>query len=302
MPIATGPPAATQPSAAAAAAAAPVSVKVEFLPLGSTHTSVQNQRSATANESQAGRLAIEPPVSNKRQTKKQQQQQIKLESETKPTSNSTTSLSNSTSNNDNNTSNISSSDSAATAAGTGANSTSNKSSSGAGVTLARPRKQRKSRTIYTSEQLKRLNEEFTRANYLNLPDRAALADQLHLSQTQVKIWFQNRRSKLKKGGIICGGSGDGNSGGPGAGDATSDSQGSHNGMESPDEMAEMRMHYEHQVATPMHQHQQQHQQQQQYQQHQQHQQQYQQHQQQQQQQLALQQDSTSTIMSSSAVM
>ncbi|MEH0962207.1 homeobox domain-containing protein, partial [Streptococcus anginosus] len=77
------------------------------------------------------------------------------------------------------------------------------------VTLTKSKKPRKSRTIYTSEQLKRLNQEFNAAQYLNLPDRAKLAAELNLSQTQVKIWFQNRRSKLKKNGTNCVGLGSG---------------------------------------------------------------------------------------------
>ena len=57
---------------------------------------------------------------------------------------------------------------------------------------------RKPRTIYSSYQLRELNKRFSRAQYLALPDRAELATKLGLSQTQIKIWFQNKRSKLKK--------------------------------------------------------------------------------------------------------
>ncbi|PAV65428.1 hypothetical protein WR25_12521 [Diploscapter pachys] len=39
---------------------------------------------------------------------------------------------------------------------------------------------------------------FSKTQYLALPDRAALAAELNLTQTQVKIWFQNKRSKHKK--------------------------------------------------------------------------------------------------------
>ncbi|XP_070251009.1 homeobox protein DLX-4 [Myotis yumanensis] len=57
---------------------------------------------------------------------------------------------------------------------------------------------RKPRTIYSSLQLQHLNQRFQHTQYLALPERAQLAAQLGLTQTQVKIWFQNKRSKYKK--------------------------------------------------------------------------------------------------------
>ncbi|KAK1793878.1 hypothetical protein P4O66_010700 [Electrophorus voltai] len=60
------------------------------------------------------------------------------------------------------------------------------------------KKIRKPRTIYSSLQLQALHQRFQQTQYLALPERADLAAKLGLTQTQVKIWFQNKRSKYKK--------------------------------------------------------------------------------------------------------
>ncbi|XP_076819526.1 uncharacterized protein LOC143465220 [Clavelina lepadiformis] len=69
---------------------------------------------------------------------------------------------------------------------------------GGGQTPGKGKKTRKPRTIYTSYQLQQLVRRFQRTQYLALPERAELAASLGVTQTQVKIWFQNRRSKFKK--------------------------------------------------------------------------------------------------------
>jgi len=48
------------------------------------------------------------------------------------------------------------------------------------------KKPRKPRTIYSSLQLQQLNRRFQRSQYLALPERAALAASLGLTQTQVQ--------------------------------------------------------------------------------------------------------------------
>lgn len=51
---------------------------------------------------------------------------------------------------------------------------------------APPKKLRKPRTIYSSLQLQHLNQRFQHTQYLALPERAQLAAQLGLTQTQVR--------------------------------------------------------------------------------------------------------------------
>lgn len=53
----------------------------------------------------------------------------------------------------------------------------------------KPKKIRKPRTIYSSYQLAALQRRFQKAQYLALPERAELAAQLGLTQTQVNIRF-----------------------------------------------------------------------------------------------------------------
>ncbi|KFO21102.1 ventral anterior homeobox 2 [Fukomys damarensis] len=64
-----------------------------------------------------------------------------------------------------------------------------------GLDLDRPKR---TRTSFTAEQLYRLEMEFQRCQYVVGRERNELARQLNLSETQVKVWFQNRRTKQKK--------------------------------------------------------------------------------------------------------
>ncbi|XP_032222102.1 homeobox protein HMX3-A [Nematostella vectensis] len=63
---------------------------------------------------------------------------------------------------------------------------------------SKKRRKKKTRTVFSRSQVYQLESTFDMKRYLSSSERAGLASQLHLTETQVKIWFQNRRNKWKR--------------------------------------------------------------------------------------------------------
>ncbi|XP_071091218.1 homeobox protein ceh-30-like [Haliotis cracherodii] len=61
-----------------------------------------------------------------------------------------------------------------------------------------PSRKKKARTAFTNDQVTALEKKFRDQKYLAASERADLADQLKLTDQQVKTWFQNRRMKEKR--------------------------------------------------------------------------------------------------------
>ncbi|KAG8141315.1 hypothetical protein E2320_006947, partial [Naja naja] len=61
-----------------------------------------------------------------------------------------------------------------------------------------PKQLKRSRAAFSHSQVIELERKFSHQKYLSAPERAHLAKNLKLTETQVKIWFQNRRYKTKR--------------------------------------------------------------------------------------------------------
>lgn len=60
------------------------------------------------------------------------------------------------------------------------------------------KKKKKARTTFTGRQVFELEKQFEVKKYLSSSERSEMAKLLNVTETQVKIWFQNRRTKWKK--------------------------------------------------------------------------------------------------------
>ncbi|EGW13970.1 Homeobox protein Nkx-2.1 [Cricetulus griseus] len=57
---------------------------------------------------------------------------------------------------------------------------------------------RKRRVLFSQAQVYELERRFKQQKYLSAPEREHLPSMIHLTPTQVKIWFQNHRYKMKR--------------------------------------------------------------------------------------------------------
>lgn len=60
------------------------------------------------------------------------------------------------------------------------------------------KKEKKGRATFSGNQIDELEKIFATNQYLTNQERHNLAERLQLSENQVKIWFQNRRTKCRR--------------------------------------------------------------------------------------------------------
>ncbi|XP_041847984.1 homeobox protein DBX1-A isoform X2 [Melanotaenia boesemani] len=65
------------------------------------------------------------------------------------------------------------------------------------ATRGKPRRGMLRRAVFSDVQRKALEKMFQKQKYISKPDRKKLASKLGLKDSQVKIWFQNRRMKWR---------------------------------------------------------------------------------------------------------
>ena len=59
-------------------------------------------------------------------------------------------------------------------------------------------RKKKLRPLFSPHQIQTMENEFAKHRYVTEDKRAKLALEVNLTETQVKTWFQNRRTKWKK--------------------------------------------------------------------------------------------------------
>ncbi|XP_045613087.1 homeobox protein Nkx-6.2 [Procambarus clarkii] len=67
-----------------------------------------------------------------------------------------------------------------------------------GMTMDKDGKKKHTRPTFSGQQIFALEKTFEQTKYLAGPERAKLAYALGMTESQVKVWFQNRRTKWRK--------------------------------------------------------------------------------------------------------
>ncbi|KAI6216438.1 Homeobox domain-containing protein [Aphelenchoides besseyi] len=65
-----------------------------------------------------------------------------------------------------------------------------------------PAVRKPSRSTFTAQQVNVLEAKFETSKYLAGSERSALAQQLNMTESQAKVWFQNRRTKWRKKEVV----------------------------------------------------------------------------------------------------